>query len=68
MSNLSQHDYQSQMRDLSKHYQMLNENPLLSQSSIGRETQARLNTLDARINPTGPNMPMIRGIQNILDR
>lgn len=68
MSNekLSKFDYNSTIRDLSKQYQFLNENPSLNNTSIGREASARLNTLDKTVNPSGPNVPLTRSIEDLL--
>lgn len=58
--------YQATIRDLSRTYQFLNENPSLRNTSIGREAEARLSSLDRTVNPNGPNIPMIRSIEGLL--
>ena len=58
--------YQAAMRDLSKSYQFLSQDPSARNTSIGREAEARLSSLDRSL-PDGPNTPMIRSIENLLE-
>lgn len=66
MEPLSQEDYEIQMRDVSRWYGIIRENPPLANTWIGREARARLDTLLPGENPNGPNMPMIRALDDLL--
>lgn len=58
--------YEAQIRDIRRAYGMISVNPQLSQTWVGNEARARLDTLDSRVNPRGANMPLIHGLNRLV--
>ncbi|AQQ71430.1 hypothetical protein SMSP2_01804 [Limihaloglobus sulfuriphilus] len=63
---LTPDDYQIQMRDIAKSYDMISQNPALSKTHLGDFARARLDTLDRTVNPTGPNVPLVNSLENLV--
>lgn len=58
--------YQSQIRDAAALYDKVKENPALADTRLGDMARARLGTLDARVNPSGPNVPMLKSLDRLV--
>lgn len=66
MDPLSQEDYQIQIREISRWYGYIREDPSLANTWIGCEARARLDTLSPGANPNGQNMPLIRALGDLV--
>ncbi len=66
MERLTPIQYEAQIRDISKQYDMIRENPSLSESRLGDMARARLSSLDSRVAPSGPNVPLVNGLEGLV--
>lgn len=63
---LDNDSYNAKIRDISKQYLFISENPSLSNSWIGNEARTNLECLDRSVNPTGPNVPLVRSLEKLV--